>query len=109
MNFVDDAMKSAVDEINKARAREPLAAQPITGEVQPFVQLSQKLADSVVEAYEQQLTEIQNKLEEAKVVADQIREATLRRADDLSDFRRRVESFSKTLVEAFDLFQRSRP
>jgi uncharacterized coiled-coil DUF342 family protein len=78
----------------------------LTAEVQPFVALSEKLADSIVEVYQQQLTEIQNKLEKAKIVANDIRNLAKDRAADIQDFRNRVAAFSNSLIEAHDEFNK---
>lgn len=98
----EDKMRAAVNDINVfAGDLEPPRLVP---EVTPFVELSQKLADSIVEVYQQQLTEIGNKLEEAKATAQQIRDLVEAKANDISAFKGRVEQFSKRLLEAHDSF-----
>lgn len=70
----------------------------------PFVSLSEKLADSIVEAYEQQLNVLQNMLNEAKHTADKIRAENKARADELRNFTERVENFSQSLLDAHAKF-----
>jgi hypothetical protein len=91
--------EQAVQDLNKA-APPP---RPVREQF-PFVSLSEKLADSIVEAYEQLLVELQNKLEQAKLAAQSIREENKARAADLQDFTSRVEDFSKTLLDAHAKF-----
>lgn len=107
MNFINDtqaaeSLDAAVAAINAARKKdeEPKAL----AEVQPFVGLSQQLADSIVEAYQQQLTEIENKLADAKLIAERIREMTMERANDLANFRRRAQDFAESLLGAHQTF-----
>ena len=104
MNTVNDAeakLAAAVAEINRATAAQQTKVLP---EVQPFVELSQKLADSIVEAYHQQLTEIQNKVREAEAVAQSIRDAAQARANDIADFRARAEKFGQSVLDAHTAF-----
>jgi hypothetical protein len=96
----EDKIRAAVDDINQ----DSVKVAPSMNEVTPFVQLSQNLADSIVEVYQQQLTEITNKLEEAKATANKIRDLAEAKAIDISEFRSRVEQFSKRLLEAHGIF-----
>ena len=100
MNTVlDDAdakLRSVVREINKTNGQAPERVN----EVQPFVELSVKLADSLVEVYSQILTEVDNKLQEAKLDAKRIREIANKRAADVADLRKRLEGFSETMLGA---------
>lgn len=110
MNNLDDAV-AEVNRATRAAQKRPPDANTLTEftsvfEVQPFVSLAQQLSDSIVQVYEQQLTEITNKLEEAKMVAQQIREATTRRADDINEFRQRVEIFGKAVLAANEEFRK---
>lgn len=105
MNDTEAAFKAAVDEINAAKTPGgPLPAGYQTEEVQAFVALAQRLADSIVEVYEQQLNIIAQKLEEAKTTAQHIRDITNERARDVADFRARVERFGTSLLDAHQTF-----
>lgn len=99
----EDKIRTAMAEINRA-VKNGSKGTPMQPEVQPFVALSQKLADSMVQVYEAQLNEIANKLEDAKATAQQIRDMTEAKAKDISDYKYRIERFGNTMIEAHSLF-----
>jgi len=104
MTLIDqEKLANAINDIKYNVPKTPMLGP---AEVQPFVALSEKLADSIVEVYQQQLTEIQNKLEKAKIVANDIRNLAKDRAADIQDFRNRVAAFSNSLIEAHDEFNK---
>lgn len=107
MTDAEAQISAALREINAATGNKP---QPVNKMPHPpreefrFVSLSEQLADAIVDAYQQQLNSITNKLEQAKNEADLIRQENKKRADDLHDFTRRVEEFGATLVGAHHRF-----
>lgn len=96
------SLSEAVAEINRANRETPSSVTdpPSTFEVQPFVGLAQQLADSIIQVYEQQLSEIQSKLEDAKIIAQDIRRLSVERANDINEFRHRAEIFAKAVLTA---------
>lgn len=95
MTDLERAMRTAVAEVNKATA----VSTKYPAGTYDFVRLSDKLAEAVVEAAEQNLTRAKNELELAKQHAEQIKGITTDINNKLMDTKSKLETYGTKALD----------
>jgi len=93
------SIEKSVADINEATKPTPTLAEPPA-----FVNLSEKLAESIIESAQIQFNTAEQMLEEAKQYANQLREEIKQRAEALHDLKNRLEAFGASVISAHQKF-----
>jgi hypothetical protein len=114
-NYIEDEFRRSVDALppyqgNGAKRLLPSAPQLTESSTQPpeqrydFVHLGEKIAESMVRAVEDQLTEVTNMLEQTKVFAQDMQQKITTKARELAETNERLKAYAETILEAHKQF-----
>jgi len=101
MNNNDDLLK---DIESAARAVQRSNGSSINQQQYDFAMLGEKIADSLVQAAEDQVAQATQKLEEVRAFADTLRAQINEKNNELADMNSRLKSFGESILDAHRKF-----
>jgi septation ring formation regulator EzrA len=105
MTSIDDEFRMAAEKVRRTNGGIP--AEYISR--YDFVSLGEKVADAMIEAAQEQVTAAQNKLEEIRAFADDIRQQIKAKDKELTEMTDRIKTLGERVLEANREFNASLP